>query len=211
MVGAGEDSLLARRVVRKRLAHNSLQMEEHLNQPSKDESNDQPPLEGHSHIQRNIRSVARMDQQTLDDRSYSDRLADWVNRQASRMSFIVMHIIWFTSWMWFNRGGAAVKPFDPYPFPLLSLMTALEAIFLSLFILMSTNRANRQADQRAHLDLQVNLLAENEMTKVLLMLQALCRIHGLKEAEDPELQELRKQTEPEAMIRDLNEALPNEE
>ena len=71
--------------------------------------------------------------------------------------------------MWINRGGAADKPFDPYPFPLLSLITAVEAIFLSLFILMSTNRANRQADQTSHLDLQVNLQAENEMTKVLLI------------------------------------------
>ena len=97
MVGGGEHSLPARRVVQRRRSHKSLQMEEHLNHPSKDESNDGPPLEGHSHIQRNIRSVARMDQQTLDDRSYSHRLADWVNRQASRMSFIVLHIIWFAS------------------------------------------------------------------------------------------------------------------
>lgn len=179
--------------------------------PEKVDPRENAPLESPSHIQRNIRSVATMHQKTLSERSYSVRIADWVNRKAGQMSFVMFHVFWFSTWMWSNRTRTTGAPFDPFPFPLLSLIVSLEAIFLSLFLLMSQNRSNRQADQRAHLDLQVNLLAENEMTKVLTMLEALCRSQGLVEAEDPELQELRKQTEPEAMIRDLNEALPDEQ
>ena len=126
------------------------------------------------------------------------------------MSFVVFHVILFSTWVGINCAQPKSVAFDPFPFPLLSLIVALEAIFLSLFLLMSQNRANQQANQRAHLDLQVNLLAENEMMKVLSMLEALCRSQGLAEADDPELKELRKETQPETMIRDLNQALPEE-
>ena len=87
-----------------------------------------------------------------------------------------------------------VRPFDAFPYPFLTLVVSLEAIFLSLFILMSQNRASLQADQRAHLDLQINLLAEHECTKTLELLQALCQYHGLSCAKDPELKELISQT-----------------
>jgi uncharacterized membrane protein len=85
---------------------------------------------------------------------------------------------------------------------------SLESIFLSLFILMSQNRATKQADQRAHLDLQINLLAEHENTKMLSMLQALCRHHRLIEASDPEVDELAKRTEPQQVLKELADNLP---
>ena len=70
-------------------------------------------------------------------------------------------------------GRRCQTPFDPFPFPFLTLLVSLEAIFLSMFVLMSQNRMSRQADKRAHLDLQIDLLAEQELTTILRMLRAL--------------------------------------
>jgi hypothetical protein len=69
--------------------------------------------------------------------------------------------------------------FDPYPFQFLTFVVSLEAIFLSTFILISQNRQNRISELRNHLDLQINLLSEQENSKVLAMLEALLRFHGL--------------------------------
>jgi len=122
----------------------------------------------------------------------------------------VGHFFWFSGWIVLNLGVVPdIRPFDPYPFPLLTLATSLEAIFLSLFILTSQNRATAQADQRSHLDLQINLLAESEATATLRMLRALCEHHGLKIAHDAEVEELAERTEPKALVRDLQTQLPD--
>jgi uncharacterized membrane protein len=71
------------------------------------------------------------------------------------------------------------RPFDPFPFGFLMLLVSLEAIFLTAIVLMTQNRMRRQADKRAHLDLQVNLLAEQELTAMLQMLNALCERMGV--------------------------------
>jgi uncharacterized membrane protein len=89
------------------------------------------------------------------------------------MRFIVFHVVWFSIWLWLNSGSKGRLAFDPFPYQLLSTVVSLESIFLSLFILMSQNRSNVQADQRNHLDLQINLLSEEENTKMLQMLQAI--------------------------------------
>src|SRR5262249_3510911 len=93
--------------------------------------------------------------------------------------------------------------FDPYPFSFLTFVVSLEAIFLSLFILISQGRETRQADQRAKLDLQINLLAENETTKLIQMVRELCRAQNLAIAEDPELAELEAVTNPEGLMKEV--------
>ena len=96
-----------------------------------------------------------------------------------------------------------------FPFPALTTAVSLEAIFLSLFILMSENRSNRRADERAHLDLQINLLSELETTKLLKLVQALCAHLHLPEANDPEVAELIQRTEPASLARELERQLPS--
>ena len=99
------------------------------------------------------------------------------------MWFIVLHAFWFAVWVGLNAGeGSRLVRFDPFPYPLLTMIVSLESIFLSLFILMSQNRSARQADQRSHLDLQINLLSEQENTKMISMLNAIAarvRISGV--------------------------------
>ena len=87
------------------------------------------------------------------------------------------------------------------------MVVSLEAIFLTLFVLMSQNRSNIQADQRNQLDLQVNLLAEHENTKMLQMLKAICAYHGLAVGNDPEVAELATRTDPRALVDDIKRTL----
>ena len=156
----------------------------------------------------NIRAIHDLERSALTKRSIGERWADGVASTAGKVWFAVLHFFWFSSWILLNVGALrAFAPFDPYPFPLLTLATSLEAIFLSLFILTSQSRANAEADQRAHLDLQINLLAESESTLTVKMLQALCAYHGLEIAHDPEIEQLAQRTEPKTLAEDLRTEL----
>jgi uncharacterized membrane protein len=158
----------------------------------------------------NIRAVRDLEQLALDKRSRGERIGDAVANHAGRAWFIVFHFVWFVVWIFFNSPYVPdALRFDPYPYPFLTFTVSLEAIFLSLFILMSQNRAARQADQRAHLDLQINLLAESESTRTLEMLKLLCQHHGLAVGHDPEIEQLSQPTEPKALVKELQEQLPD--
>jgi uncharacterized membrane protein len=122
---------------------------------------------------RNIETIAALEREALHDRSRLDRFTDAVTAAAGSPVFIVGHAVWFGGWIAVNV--TRDRPFDPYPFGLLMLIVSLEAIFLSAAVLMTQNRMQRQADKRAHLDLQVNLLAEQELTTMLKMLAGICR------------------------------------
>lgn len=158
---------------------------------------------------RNIRAICDLEKSALEKRSLGERWADKVAGTASKVWFAVGHFFWFSGWVVLNSGVlTGITPFDPFPFPLLTLVTSLEAIFLSLFILTSQNRSNAQADKRAQLDLQINLLAESESTLTLRMLQALCAHQGLEIAHDQEVELLAQRTEPETLVEDLRTHLP---
>ena len=104
-----------------------------------------------------------------------------------------------------------IHPFDPYPFTFLTMVVSLEAIFLSIFVLISQNRMAHQADRRAHLDLQINLLAEQENTMMLRMLEKLCEQQGIKtEPVNEEIQALFEKTDLHALMQELEKQLPDE-
>jgi uncharacterized membrane protein len=157
----------------------------------------------------NIKAITALEKASLESRTSGERVGDAIARHAGRSWFIALHAGWFVAWVIMNSRISPFPPFDPYPYPFLTFVVSLEAIFLSLFILMSQNRANRQADDRAHLDLQINLLAEQEATKMLQMLQELCDHHGLSIGKDPELEQLTAATRPEQLLDDLRASLPH--
>lgn len=160
---------------------------------------------------RNVSAITTIEHEAMDARSKSERVADAIARQAGRIWFVIVHAIWFTGWILANSGLLPFLPrFDPYPYQFLTFVVSLEAIFLSLFILISQNRANRQADSRSHLDLQINLLAEQESTKMLQMLQALCKHHRLPIGDDAELKGLIAPTEPAELLQELKAKLPED-
>jgi uncharacterized membrane protein len=102
-----------------------------------------------------------------------------------------------------------LRPFDPYPFSLLGMIVAVEAVILSSFILMRQNRMMRRGELRDHLNLQVDLLAEKEITKVLQMVRAICGHMGLTDiTRDREIRELSQTTSIESLSQTLEDRLP---
>ena len=102
--------------------------------------------------ERNIRKIADLERAALHQRSPGDRLSDGINRWTGSMPFAVVHAVLFLAWILINTGNLpVVTRFDRFTFNFLTLLVSLEAIFLSLFVLMSQNRMVRQADKRAHL------------------------------------------------------------
>jgi uncharacterized membrane protein len=147
-----------------------------------------------------------LEHKALFERSFSDRISDSITRFAGSANFLMLHVLWFAVWIGWNfRGGGS----DPSPFSLLNLIVSLEAVLLSAFVLISQNRMTKQADKRGHLDLQINMLAEEEMTLVLRRLRRICDKLGIDSTgEIEEEQELIKMTDPHELMRDLQEKLP---
>jgi uncharacterized membrane protein len=145
------------------------------------------PRGGEQTIEDNLRAVAKIEDRALAERSLGERIGDGAARVIGSMPFVVFHAVWFLVWIALNLEMVpGVRPFDPFPFGLLTLVVSLEAIFLSLFLLISQNRMTRQADKRSHLDLQINLLAEEETTKVLRILEKIADRVGVPVEDRPE-------------------------
>jgi uncharacterized membrane protein len=133
----------------------------------------------------------------LHSRSPAERLSDWITALAGSGPVRLAHVAWFALWLSANTHIIpGIDPFDPFPFPLLTTIVSLEAIFLALFVLASQNRLSHQSDKRAHLDLQVDLLAEREMTAVLQLLQDIASHLSVKVALTPDqIRDLTKKTD----------------
>jgi uncharacterized membrane protein len=160
----------------------------------------------------NINTIIKLEEHALKERTTADRIADAIANFVGSMPFVAVHIFWFAVWTVINVGvlGAFWK-FDPYPFALLCMLVSLEGVLLSTFVLIKQNRMSQRADQRAHLDLQVNLLAEKEITKVLQMQRLICQRLGIREGEtDPEAIELSQVTAIDNLARELEQKLPSE-
>jgi uncharacterized membrane protein len=155
---------------------------------------------------KNVKAIASMEQEALHQRSALDRVSDAVTNAAATPWFVVAHVVWFGGWIGINISSA--RPFDAFPFSLLTLVTSLEAIFLTGFVLMSQNRMTKQADKRAHLDLQVNLLAEQELTAMMGMLRALCERAGVAvTSEEVPVEDLLRTTDIHQIAQAVDEEL----
>jgi uncharacterized membrane protein len=137
------------------------------------------------------------------DRTFVERIADSMTRAASSTGFLVLHVVWFAVWMGLNTSISPIKPFDPFPFGLLTMVVSLEAIFLSIFVLMTQNRESYIAELREELGLQVNLRMEAEVTKTLQLVAGLYTRMGHRIGEDPELREMLEPLQPEEMEKEL--------
>jgi uncharacterized membrane protein len=137
----------------------------------------------------------------------ADRVADAVTRFSGSITFVWVTVFLIGGWVTWNLVSPRRDRIDPFPFPLLTLVLSIEAIFLAIFILMSQNRAARVSDKRSHLDLQLNLLSEQENTKLLLMLERIGKAVGVEAQEDdPDVRVLVQATEPEALSRQIDQA-----
>ena len=156
---------------------------------------------------KNVQTIADIEAKTEAERSSVDRLSDRVSEFAGSAWFLVFHVIWFSVWVAANTLTA--KAIDPYPFTFLTFLVSLEAIFLTSFVLISQNHMERQAHRRAALDLQINLLAEAEMTRVLRVVSTIAEHLGVPGlCDDPEGQEMATDTDVAALADALDMAKP---
>ena len=137
---------------------------------------DDPPAGSPQALEENIEAIKLWERAAIHHRSRLEQHTDAITKVAASAPVLIAHLIWFAFWILTNLNVVpGVRPFDPFPFPLLTTIVSLEAIFLSLFVLASQNHRAHQADKRANLDLQIDLLAEREMTVVLQLLQDIAR------------------------------------
>ena len=153
----------------------------------------------------NIQAVIELERDTRRGRTMLERLTDLVAAAASSTKFVVVHLGWFAGWVGYNIWSP--RPFDPFPFSLLTWLVSLEAILLTGFVLISQDRMTKLADKRAHLDLQVNLLAEQELTAILRVVCLIAEKTGVDlEGCDPNLNQLLGRTD----VKKLNDVLTEE-
>jgi uncharacterized membrane protein len=145
------------------------------------------------------------------DRALSEKIADGVVDITGSFSFVVLHIIVFTGWIMINTNLIpGLVPFDPYPFGLLTMIVSLEAIFLSIFVLISQNRQSEVSDMRSEVDYQVNRQAEQELTKLLEMVSDIHQHFELNKKQDRELEEMKKDLNPEKIEAEIKQEIQNE-
>ncbi|MDQ3559419.1 MAG: DUF1003 domain-containing protein, partial [Pseudomonadota bacterium] len=129
-----------------------------------------------------------------------ERLAELITRFTGSMTFVYLHLALFGFWIVANLGWVpGVPSWDP-SFVVLAMIASVEAIFLSTFVLISQNRMSAAADKRADLDLQINLLAEHEVTRLIALVSALADHMGVQTGFDEELEELKEDVAPEAVL-----------
>src|SRR5918999_3699297 len=136
-------------------------------------------------------------------RSFLEGIADRLSRIASSGYFLAAHAGWFALWVLWNTGLLGLRPFDPFPFGLLTMVVSLEAIFLAIFVLMAQRRESGIAELREEITLQVLMRAEEEVTKTLQLVVGLYPRLGQTLAVDPELDEMLRPLDADAIERQL--------
>ncbi len=162
--------------------------------------------------QANINTVIALEEEARQRRTTADRMSDSIANFVGSIPFVVLHLIWFGVWVAINIGLVRGKfKFDPYPFALLCMLVSLEGVLLSTFVLIKQNRMSQRADQRGHLDLQVNLLSEKEVTKILQLQRLICARLDIQEAiEDREVAELSSVTAVGNIAHELDQKMPKD-
>ena len=173
------------------------------NQPNliDDREQDNPALS--KIIERNIRTIINLRITASRARNVQDRAADAVTAFSGNLVFIYLHVAWFSIWVLLNTGRFGVRPFDPFPYGLLTMVVSLEAIFLSALVLITQNRLTDEMEHRADLDLHIGLLTEHELTRVLQMLDAIQEKLGIENHAASELADLEMETRPEDVLAEI--------
>jgi uncharacterized membrane protein len=150
-------------------------------------------------VERNIRALLARRQAEDRRAGWQDRLADRISGFTGSMRFVYLHLAIYGLWILANVPGVPLPHFDP-TYVVLAMAASVEAIFLSTFILITQNRMAAQAERRAELDLQVSLLAEHEITRLITLVSAIAERVGVDAAQDPELAELAQDVAPEKVL-----------
>lgn len=150
--------------------------------------------------EKNIEAILCHEEQHRMRKSVLHRAVQRIAAFSGSLSFLWIQVAWFAVWIGYN---VRFESFDPYPFQFLMLVVSLEAIFLSVLILISQNFSASENERRHHLDLQINLLAEREATAMLRLLSKMAEQIGVAEEDMAEVRGFSDKTDPSAVLRQI--------
>lgn len=152
--------------------------------------------------------VESFEAKELRKRPLAIKLADTFTSRFGGLGFLALNLLFFGAWIYINLGRVPqIVPFDPFPFILLTMIVSLEAIFLSIIVLMSQNRQSYISSLREEIDMQVNLIAEREITKSLKLLKEIKEGLLKNQKRDEELEEMIKKVNTSYIERQLAKQL----
>jgi uncharacterized membrane protein len=162
--------------------------------------------------QYNIDAIAKLEHDALGRRTLTERASDAVTKLVGNVGFLMAQLLLISGWCLVNLHVIpGLKAFDPFPFGVLALVVSSESVFLMTFVLISQSRMARQSERRSHLDLQVGMLSEQELTAMLQMLQKLCQHLGVNvDSSKQEVQSFSKTTDVHKLASELEEKLPED-
>lgn len=162
-----------------------------------------PPPEAdslNSALRRNIAAMRERRRVEEEHASFEERLAQRITCFAGSMKFVALHVAAYGFWIVANlQWLPGIEPWDP-SFVILAMIASVEAIFLSTFILITQNRMSAKSERRAELDVQVSLLAEQEITKLVELVSELARRMGVESKSASEIDEMKRVIAPEAVL-----------
>jgi uncharacterized membrane protein len=158
----------------------------------------------------NIRAIVDLERQAIRQATRGERVGQWLSEIIGRMSFVAAQLVFMAAWMAWNALGPAGARFDPYPFGLLTFVVSLEGVLIATFVLVAQNRMSRQTDQRDHLNLQISMLAEQEMTLMLKLLRRISETLGVppESADQARAEKLAEETNVYELVQTLRRELP---
>lgn len=151
-------------------------------------------------LERNIEALRARREREQAATTLQNRIAEVITRFAGSMTFVIIHLVVFGVWVGVNTGLIPGIPHWDDSFVVLGTSASVEAIFLSTFVLISQNRMAAAADQRADLDLQITLLAEHEVTKLMTLVAAIADKLEVRTEIDAEVEELKQDVDPEPVL-----------
>jgi uncharacterized membrane protein len=167
---------------------------------------------GNIHHLKGRRLIRSFESSELKKASFFVQLADKLRSYFGTIFFLLLNLVFFAAWIFLNSGKiGGLEPFDPFPFMLLSVAVSSYAILLSIVVLISQNRENQIASLRQELQLQVNLITEREITKVLKILKELREEVKKGKITDEELDEMIGEVDFSYIERKIAEQLENKE
>lgn len=171
-------------------------------------SNFNPGLSTEENLDKRLKAIKSFKARANAKRTVTEKFADWLTSKFGSITFLVINAVWFLAWILINTGKIPmIEPFDPYPFGFLTMVVSLEAIFLAIIVLVSQNREARVAELRDEIELQIDTIAEGELTKLINLMVILMEKQGIKIDEDPELRKMLKPVDNKKLQDDLEKEL----
>jgi uncharacterized membrane protein len=155
---------------------------------------------------KNVETIALMERASLVQRTFGDRVADSFATIVGSWPFIIIQSAILACWIVLNLIGW-IRHWDPYPFILLNLALSFQAAYTGPIVMMSQNRQSRLSERRNHLDLQINLLAEQETTEILRLLRKLCEAQQIDVSDEPSIEALEQRTEPQNVVEQIEKSV----